>query len=485
MLDAVIIGGGVCGCAIARELSRRKGQFLVVEKEEDVCCGTSKANSGIVHAGFDARHGTLMAKLNRLGSEKMPRLSRELDIPFRRNGSLVVMVDPQDRPRLQALYENGLANGVPDLKILERDALLAMEPNLSDQAVAALYTPTGGIICPFTLTIALAENAARNGVEFQFDAGVTNLAPIPGGWRVETEAGSVDTRVVVNAAGVRADELHNLACPDKMTIVPRRGEYFLLDKQAGSHVSHTVFQLPGALGKGVLVTPTIHGNLLVGPNAADVEEKDDVATTREGLAEVRSKSSMAVKNLPLNLTITSFSGLRAHRPEHDFSIREAAPGLIDCAGIESPGLSAAPAIGEMVADMVANLLKLEENPEFTPIRRGIQSPFSLPPEERQALIRRNPAYGRLVCRCETVTEGEILEAIHRTPGARSLDGVKRRVRAGMGRCQGGFCTPKVMEILARELGLPLEAVTKSGGGSRLLVGETKKFWGEEADHEGL
>ena len=474
MLDAVIIGGGVCGCAIARELSRRKGQFLVVEKEEDVCCGTSKANSGIVHAGFDAKHGTLMAKLNCLGSRKMPQLSRELDIPFRQNGSLVVMVNPQDRPRLQALYENGLANGVPGLKILERDALLAMEPNLSDQAVAALYAPTGGIVCPFTLTIALAENAARNGVTFWFDAQVTSLTPIPGGWRVETKQGSVDARVVVNAAGVRADEIHNLACPDKMTIVPRRGEYFLLDKQAGSHVSHTVFQLPGAMGKGVLVTPTIHGNLLVGPNAADVEEKEDVATTREGLAEVRSKSSMAVKNLPLNLTITSFSGLRAHRPEHDFSIREAAPGLIDCAGIESPGLSAAPAIGEMVADMVANLLKLEENPEFTPIRRGIQSPFSLLPEERQALIRRNPAYGRLVCRCETVTEGEILEAIHRTPGARSLDGVKRRVGAGMGRCQGGFCGPRVLEIIARELNMAPEDVMMDSEGTWVLTGDTKE-----------
>ena len=477
MLDAVIIGGGVCGCAIARELSRKKGKFLVVEKEEDVCCGTSKANSGIVHAGFDAKHGTLMAKLNCLGSQKMPRLCRELDIPFRQNGSLVVMVDPQDRPRLQALYENGLANGVPGLQILERDALLKMEPNLSDQAVAALYAPTGGIICPFTLTIALAENAAQNGVKFWFNAPVTNLTPIPGGWRVETDKGSVDTRVVVNAAGVRADEIHNLACPDKMIIVPRRGEYFLLDKQAGSHVSHTIFQLPGALGKGVLVTPTVHGNLLVGPNAADVEEKDDVATTREGLTEVRMKSSTAVKNLPLNLAITSFSGLRAHRPEHEFYIRESVPGLIDCAGIESPGLSAAPAIGEMVAEMVTNLLRLEENPGFYPTRRGIQSPLSLSPEERQALIRGNPAYGRLICRCETVTEGEIVEAIHRTPGARSLDGVKRRVRAGMGRCQGGFCTPKVMEILARELGVPLEAVTKSGGESRLLEGQNKQCKG--------
>ena len=482
MWDAIIVGAGVCGCAIARELSRKKGRFLVVEKEEDVCCGTSKANSGIVHAGFDAKHGTRMAQLNVRGSGIMPRLSRELDVPFRQNGSLVVMVDPGDRPRLQALYENGLANGVPGLEILEREELLRLEPHISDQAVAALYAPTGGIVCPFALTIALAENAAKNGVEFQFDTQVVGVGRIEGGWRLETSRGSLETKVVINAAGVHADELHNLVSEESLTILPRRGDYLLLDKEAGSYVNHTIFQLPGAMGKGVLVTPTVHGNLLVGPTAIDVEDKEATATTREGLKQVVEKSSMAVKGLPLKQVITSFAGLRAHRPEHDFYIRESAPGFLDCAGIESPGLSAAPAIGETVAEMAAKILKLEDKPDFDPIRKGIQSPLTLPPEQRQALIQANPAYGRLICRCETVTEGEIVDAIHRVPGARSLDGVKRRTRAGMGRCQSGFCSPRVMEILARELGIPVEALTKSGGGSQLLVGKNKE---QEAYHENL
>ena len=319
-------------------------------------------------------------------------------------------------------------------------------------------------------------------MEFQFDTQVVGVGRIDGGWRLDTSRGSLETKVVINAAGVHADELHNLVSEESLTILPRRGDYLLLDKEAGSYVNHTIFQLPGAMGKGVLVTPTVHGNLLVGPTAIDVEDKEATATTREGLEQVVEKSSMAVKGLPLKQVITSFAGLRAHRPEHDFYIRESAPGFLDCAGIESPGLSAAPAIGETVAEMAAKILKLEDKPDFDSIRKGIQSPLTLPPEQRQALIQANPAYGRLICRCETVTEGEIVDAIHRVPGARSLDGVKRRTRAGMGRCQSGFCSPRVMEILARELGIPVEAVTKSGGGSQLLVGKNKE---QEADHENL
>lgn len=473
MIDIIVIGAGVSGCAIARELSRKKASVLVVEREEDVCCGTSKANSAIVHAGYDAKHGTLMAKLNVQGSLMMEKLSKDLDFHYRRNGSLVVMVSEDDRPNLMKLYENGVANGVEGLRIVEREELVAMEPNISDNAVAALYAPTGAIVCPFGLTYALAENAAANGVQFRFDSEVTGIEKIDGGWKVKTCKGDLEAKVVVNAAGVYADKLHNMVSDDIMTITPRRGDYFLLDRTTGGHVSNTIFQLPGKFGKGVLVAPTVHGNTIVGPTAIDIEDKDNTATTAEGLDNVRAKCGMAVKDLPLRQTITSFAGLRAHEARHEFFIGEIAPGFVDCAAIESPGLSSAPAIGVMVADIVNGILNLEDNADFIPTRKGIKDPKELPFEERAALIKENPAYGTVICRCETITEGEIIDAIHRTPGARSVDGVKRRTRAGMGRCQGGFCSPRVLEILSRELGVPMSEITKSGGASKIIVGVNK------------
>ncbi|MBQ7871859.1 MAG: NAD(P)/FAD-dependent oxidoreductase, partial [Oscillospiraceae bacterium] len=468
MIDIIVIGAGVSGCAIARELSRKKASVLVLDREEDVCCGTSKANSAIVHAGYDAKHGTLMAKLNVQGSRMMEALSKELDFHYRRNGSLVILLSEEDRPNLVKLYENGPANGVEGLRIVEREELVRMEPNISDEAVAALYAPTGAIVCPFGLTYALAENAAKNGVKFQFDSEVTGIEKTDGGWKVTTTQGVFESKVVVNAAGVYADKLHNMVSEDTMTIIPRRGDYFLLDRTTGGHVNSTIFQLPGKFGKGVLVAPTVHGNTIVGPTSIDIEDKDSTATTQEGLDTVRAKCGMAVKNLPLRQTITSFAGLRAHEPRHEFFIGQIAPGFVDCAAIESPGLSSAPAIGVMVADIVSDILKLEDDPGFDPIRKGIRDPKELPFEERAALIKENPAYGTVICRCETITEGEIIDAIHRTPGARSVDGVKRRTRAGMGRCQGGFCSPRVLEILSRELGVPMSEITKAGGNSKII-----------------
>ncbi|MBD5132881.1 MAG: NAD(P)/FAD-dependent oxidoreductase, partial [Clostridiales bacterium] len=302
MVDIVIIGAGVSGCAIAREVSRYKADVLVLEREEDVCCGTSKANSAIVHAGYDAAHGSLMAKLNVEGSRIMPGLARELDFAFENNGSLVVMMSEEDRPALNKLYENGVANGVEGLRIVERDELVQMEPNISDEAVAALYAPTGGIVCPFGLTFALAENAAHNGVRFQFDSEVTGIEKIDGGWKVSTPKGDVEAKVVVNAAGLYSDKLHNMVADDTMTIVPRRGDYFLLDHSAQGHVKNTIFQLPGKYGKGVLVAPTVHGNIIVGPTAIDIEDKEGTATTQAGLDDVRAKCGMAVKNVPLRQT---------------------------------------------------------------------------------------------------------------------------------------------------------------------------------------
>ncbi len=473
MIDIVIIGAGVSGCAIARELSRRSADILVVEREDDVCCGTSKANSAIVHAGYDAKHGTLMAKLNVQGSRLMPQWAKELDFHYVQNGSLVVMMHEDDRPNLIALYENGLANGVEGLRIVEREELRQMESNISDNAVAALYAPTGGIVCPFGLTFALAENAAKNGVRFRFNSEVTGLEPMAEGWKIHTASGDLEARVVVNAAGLYSDKLHNMVSDQPMTIVPRRGDYFLLDRSTGGFVTNTIFQLPGKYGKGVLVAPTVHGNTIVGPTAIDITDKDATATTQAGLDEVREKSGIAVKNLPLRQTITSFAGLRAHEARHEFFIGEIAPGFVDCAAIESPGLSSSPAIGVMVAEIVEKILDLKPNPHFDPTRKGILDPKTLDPQARAALIRENPAYGTVICRCETITEGEIVDAIHRVPGAKSLDGVKRRTRAGMGRCQGGFCSPRVMEILSRELGVPMDQVTKSGPGSDIIVGTNK------------
>lgn len=471
--DVVVIGGGVTGCSIARELSRYQLKTCLLEKTEDVCSGTSKANSAIVHAGYDAATGSQMARFNVEGNRLMGELSKELDFDFIRNGSLVLCFDEADRPGLDALLERGKANGVPDLQILSGDEARALEPNLSDEVVAALYAPTGGIVCPFGLTIAMAENAADNGVEFRFLTEVQNITRDGESWRIDTNQGPVTARYVVNAAGVYADVMHNFVSEQKFTIVPRKGDYCLLDKEAGGLVSRTIFQLPGKMGKGVLVTPTVHGNLLMGPTATDLPDKEATATTAEELNDVQTKAQRSVKNLPLRAVITSFSGLRAHEEHHDFILGECpdAPGFFDAAAIESPGLSSAPAIGAYIAGLVADKAGAAQKSDWNGTRKGIVRPGLLPKEQRAALIKENPAYGSIVCRCEGVSEGEIVDAITRTLGARSLDGIKRRVRQGMGRCQAGFCTPRTMEILSRETGIPMEKICKNAPGSEMLTGE--------------
>lgn len=475
MYDVIVIGGGVTGAAVARELSRFQVKACLLEKDEDVCCGTSKANSAIVHAGYDAREGSLMARLNVRGNQRMEQLCEELDVSFRRNGSLVVCQEEEELKGLVELLERGNKNGVEGLRLLNREEALAMEPNLAERTYAALYAPTAGIICPFGLNIALAENAAANGIEFSFDTEVTDIRKIPGGYRLTTGRGEFQTRCVVNAAGLYADRFHNMVSRHHIHITPRRGDYCLLDRKAGAHVGKTIFPLPGRYGKGILVAPTIHGNLILGPTACDMEDKEGTNTTREGLDEVLKKSGLYVKNIPLGQIITSFAGLRAHEDGHEFLIGEPedAEGFIDCAGIESPGLTSSPAIGEMVTKLLQAKLDLKENPDFVPGRKGILNPALLNKEERKALIAEKPAYGRIICRCEMVTEGEILDAIRRPLGATNLDGVKRRTRAGAGRCQGGFCAPRVMELLAKEHGENLLSVTKSGGSSRMVVGTNK------------
>ena len=475
MYDITIIGAGVIGSAIARELSRYDVNVCVIEREEDVCCGTSKANSAIIHAGFDAKPGTLKAKLNVRGNEMMDQLSKDLDIPFKRNGSLVVCTKEQNPADLEDLLEKAKANGVPGCRILDHDELIAIEPDLSDDVVAAFYAPTGAIVCPFHMTMAFAENAFENGVEFFLNTNVESIKKSENGYVITTNKGTYEAKAVVNAAGVYADIFNNMVSERKLNIIARKGEYMLLDKQAGSHVTQTIFQLPSKMGKGVLVTPTVHGNLLVGPTACDIEDKESVNTTQKSLDSLGPTAALSVKNVPLRQVITSFAGLRAHEADGDFVIGEAedAKNFYNAAGIESPGLSSAPAIGKYLAEMIASNLELSKKENFKATRKGILNPETLSMEERNALIKENPAYGNIICRCEMISEGEILDAIHRPLGARSLDGVKRRTRAGMGRCQAGFCSPRTMEILAREVPMEMHEITKNGGKSTFIVGTNK------------
>lgn len=483
MYDIIIIGAGVTGSSVARELSRYNANICVLEKGEDVCTGTSKANSAIVHAGFDAAEGSMMAKMNVRGNDMMTQLAEDLDIPFKRNGAMVVCIHKEALDGLKTLYDRGIANGVKELRILNREEALEMEPNLSENVQGALYAPTSGIICPFILNIAMAENAAENGVEFRFNTQVEDIkADADGIWHLRTNNGEYTAKYVINAAGVHADIIHNMVSENKIHITPRRGDYCLLDKEVGGHVKHTIFPQPTNLGKGVLVSPTVHGNLIVGPTAVDIEDKEGNNTTAAGINDLIAKAGAHVRDLPLRKVITSFAGLRAHEAHHEFIIKEVedAPHFIDCAGIESPGLTSAPAIGEYVGQMMKEKMELTEKENWISKRKGILNPQELSFEDRAELIKEKPAYGNIICRCESISEGEILDAIHRPLGARSLDGVKRRTRAGMGRCQAGFCSPRVMEILNRELGIPMEEITKSGGRSNIVLERTKGKNGGEA-----
>lgn len=479
--DVAIVGAGVVGASIARELSRYCIRVCVVEKEMDLCEGTSKANSGIVHAGYDAAPGTLKAKLNVEGNQRMEELSKKLSFPFQRNGSLVLCFQEKDLPGLFMLQEQGEKNGVKGLRVVTGTEMEEIEPNISKEAKAFLYAPSGGIVCPFQLTIAMAENAYANGVKFLLGTRVLDIEKEETGYVLTTSKGTISSRLVVNAAGVYGDWLHNRVSTQKIRIIPRKGEYCLLDKEAGAYVKKTIFQLPTELGKGILISPTVHGNLLVGPTAVDIEDKEALNTTREGLEKVLLTGAKSVKNLPAGQVITSFAGLRAHEEKRDFIIGEAqgAEGFYDAVGIDSPGLTSAPAIGLMAAGMIKERLHAVEKESFIEEREDMFRVAQADAAELNKRIRENPAYGNIICRCETVSEGEIMDAIRRPLGARTLDGVKRRTRAGMGRCQAGFCSPRVIQILARELGVSELKVQKAGEQSGLLMGRIKGDWLED------
>ena len=483
MYDVIIIGAGVIGCSVARELSKYDRKVLVLDKASDICEGTSKANSGIIHAGFDAKPGSLKAKFNVVGNQMMEELSKQLDFPYQRNGTFVLAFTDNDLKELEKLRMQGVKNGVKELEIINGEEARKLEPNLSDDVIGALYAKSGGIVCPFHLTIALAENAFINGAQFKLNTEVQYIKRIVSteeipfdSYHIITNQGIFKSRIVVNAAGVYADVFHNMVSEKKINIVARKGEYCILDKSVGAYVHKTVFQLPTKMGKGVLVTPTVHGNLLVGPTAEDVLDKEDTSTSMEGLKEVLAKASKSLKDLPKKQVISSFAGLRAHEESGDFMIGECedAKGFYDVAGIESPGLTCAPAIGEHISDLINVYLPAIKNPSFKNYRKGFISIALASFEERKQYINENPAYGNVICRCEMVTEGEIIDAIHRPLGATTLDGVKRRTRAGMGRCQTGFCSPKIVEILARELKVDSSQITKSGDGAYFLKGFNKE-----------
>ncbi|MFL0268969.1 NAD(P)/FAD-dependent oxidoreductase [Candidatus Clostridium radicumherbarum] len=475
MFDVTIIGAGVVGCSIARELSKYELKVCVLEKEVDLASGTTKANSAIIHAGFDAKPNTLKGKLNAKGNSMFDKLTKELNFPFIRNGSLVLCFDKNDYYKLIELKEQGEKNGVPDLQILDAAEIHKIEPNISQEVVAALYAPTGGIVCPYEFTIALAENAYLNGTEFKLGTKVMDIKKNENSFVINTNNGVIESNLIINAAGLFADDINNMVSANKLKIIPRKGEYCLFDKAAGSLVSKTIFQLPSALGKGVLVTPTVDGNLLIGPNAVDIEDKLNLATTKEGLDDILQKAKKSLKNIPMNLIITSFTGLRARTEADDFIIGETkdVKGFINAASIESPGLSSAPAIAEMIRNIVLELLPTSEKENFRAVREKPVKFRELTNEERKELIARIPEYGKIICRCEVVTEGEILDSIRGPLGATTLDGVKKRTRAGMGRCQSGFCTTRIVDILCRELKVPKTEITKFGGNSKLLVGRNK------------
>lgn len=473
--DVAVVGAGVVGALISRELSKYDIRVALLEKCNDVAMGTTKANSAIVHGGFDAANGTLKAKLNVRGTELMPKLCADMAVPYRNNGSLVLAFSEEEMEHVRTLYERGVKNGVPKLSVLDKAQVKALEPHVSDEVVGALLSETAGIVCPYELTIAATEVAVTNGVEFIRNCAVEAINVTADGFLLATTQGEISAKYVVNAAGIHTDDIARMIGDYSISLVARKGEYYLLDKSFGFMADHTIFQCPNKMGKGVLVTPTVDGNLLIGPSALDVEDKEDVDTTPQGLEFIVEKAKKSVPTLNIRGAITSFAGMRAHPVTDDFIIGFSAKNdcFLNVAGIESPGLSAAPAIAEMVAGLLKEKADWQEKKDCVLTRKAPVRFRHMTKSEREALIAKNKAYGRIICRCETITEGEILDAIHAPAGARDVDGVKRRTRAGMGRCQGGFCGSKVVEILSRELNMPMNEITKFGGNSKILFEKTK------------
>lgn len=476
MYDVTVIGSGVIGAFVARELSRYNLKVLILEKDNDIANGTTKANSAIVHSGYDAIPGSFKARFNVEGNYSMEEICKELYVPFKRIGSLTVAFDEEEMVTVKELYERGLSNKVPLLRIIDKEELQTMEPNISPDALGALYAPTGGIVGPWELAIALVENAMENGVELLLNSEVLDIQKQTDGYKIITNNNEIHTKYVVNCAGLYSDKIHNMVAPSEFKISPRKGQYFLLDKSAGDTFNHVIFQTPTKISKGVVVLPTVHGNLLVGPDAETIEDKDNKETSDDRLKFVRETAMKTSNKIPFNAVITSFAGLRASGDTGDFIIKEVEGlnGFIDVAAIESPGLTASPAIGKYVVGLLEDInggFSVKDN--FNPRRRELIHFMNLSTEEKHEMIKKDNRYGRIICRCENITEGEIVDVIHRKAGGTTVDGIKRRIRPGSGRCQGGFCQPRVMEILARELNKDMTEILKDGLGSNIAIRESK------------
>ncbi|MBE7038214.1 MAG: NAD(P)/FAD-dependent oxidoreductase [Ruminococcaceae bacterium] len=475
MYDIAIIGAGVIGGMIARNLSKYDLNIAIIEKENDVAMGATKANSAIVHAGFDAKEGTLKAKLNVEGSKMMEQIAKELGVKYEKNGSMVIGFDNDDKKTLETLLERGMKNGVAGLKLIEKGEIKALEPNLSGEVKYALFAPSGAIICPYELTIAAIGNAMDNGVELKRNFLVKNIEKKDFGFEVFSSNESIKTKYIINAAGVFADEISKMAGDSSFKITPRRGEYILLDNECKNLVSHTIFKTPDKMGKGILVSPTVDKNIILGPTAEDIIDKDDKSTTTKGFEKIISLAKKYTDKVEINKSITSFCGLRAVADTDDFIINSPIDGFINVAGIDSPGLSSSPAIALYVENILKDVgFKFKEKENYNPTRKSMTYFKDASIEEKNEIIKKDKSFGKIVCRCEIVTEGEIKEAIRLNPQPYDLDGVKRRTRAQMGRCQGGFCTPYIVKLLSEELKIPYEDVTKSGKGSKINVGKTKE-----------
>lgn len=472
--DVIIIGGGITGCAAAYECAKYDFKTALLEKENDVACGSTKANSALIHAGFDPEPGTRMAKYNARGNALAHQLAKKLDVPFKQTGSLVLAFSDEEAKEVQKLYDNGVANGVP-VEILSGEAVCKKEPNISKKVVCALWAPTCAIISPWEYAAALIETAVLNGVDCHLNSGVKRINKVDGVFEITTEGGEKHRATyVINAAGLYADEVYAMAGGTDMTITPVRGEYFLFDKTMGDIVSTVVFQCPTKLGKGVVVAPTVHGNLYAGPDSKTADGRDDTATHRDELDYVRQMAVKSVPTIDFSQNIRNFAGLRAVAGD-DFVVGESAvKHFFNAAGIKSPGLSSAPAIAEDLVDMLGKSgLKLRKKDGFMDERRVVRMNH-LSRAEQDALVKQNPLYGRVVCRCQTITEGEIVDILRRPVSPRSIDGIKRRCAAGMGRCQGGFCEPRIHDIMARTLGVPMKEILQDTKGSYIVTGETKE-----------
>lgn len=476
MFDCIIIGAGVIGASVARSLSKYKLNTLVLEKENDVGDGASGANSAIIHSGYDPKPGTLKAKLNVMGNPMLYKVCEELDVEAKNIGSITLANDDEEVKTLKELAKRSEENGVP-YQLLNREELIEIEPNITKQVKMGLLAPTAGIVNPFELVVALMENAIDNGVKLNLNEEVVGISRTDNGFVVKTNKDQYETKYVINCSGVYSDKVNDMVNDHFFTINPRRGEYFVLDHFDNNYIKHTLFNVPTNKGKGILVSPTTHYNYLVGPSADEIDDRDSVATVKEVLDNVKQNAKRLVDNVPYQYQIRTFSGVRAVSDNNDFIIEETSHGFINVAGIQSPGLASSQAIALEVENIFLNSFgkenKLEKNENYNPRRRPMIRLNERSIEERQELIKQNPKFGRIICRCEQITEGEVLDILNRSCPPHTIKGVKKRVRPGFGKCQGGFCESLVMNILTKHYGVDKTDICYGKEGSYILLGKTK------------